>query len=469
MNVSVLNLLTKQAIRIFMLPTITHHGAVTGVTGSCHQYEAAGVNLLIDCGLFQGSEADVNLADFSFDVARVSALIVTHCHIDHVGRIPWLVAAGFRGPIYCSEPTAALLPVVLKDALEINLDNDHKLVELALFRIESQIVALPFNNWFAVHEKVQIRLQNAGHILGSAYVEISTTLDNGKLNRTVFSGDLGSPGAMFVDAVQSPEIVDTLVIETTYGDKNHTNRQDREATLAKLINKAMLDSGTLLIPAFSLGRTQELLSLIENLVHQGLIQTPNNEPLPVILDSPLARELTDKYRELSRFWPNALLERRDKGRFPLAFDTLLTISHHKDHLKLVKRLENTEQPAIVIAASGMCQGGRIMNYLEALIDKPSTDVLFVGYQARGTLGAQIQQAKHGSFIRFKNQSVRLNAKTYTVSGFSAHADQSDLLAFIQGIPELPGEIRLVHGDGEAKAVFADKLRAVVPGVKVVVP
>jgi len=238
-----------------MLPNITHHGAVSGVTGSCHQYQAADVNLLIDCGLFQGKEADVDLADFGFDVSKVDALVVTHCHIDHVGRIPWLIAAGFRGPIYCTEPTAALLSVVLKDALEINLDRNHRLVEAALTRIESQIVALPFKDWFALNVNVKIRMQNAGHILGSAYIEIDALLESNEHHRTVFSGDLGSPGAVFVDPVQSPERADTLVIETTYGDKNHTDRSSRETTLAKLINHAMRDSGTLLIPAFSLGRT----------------------------------------------------------------------------------------------------------------------------------------------------------------------------------------------------------------------
>jgi metallo-beta-lactamase family protein len=446
---------------------VLHHGAITGVTGSCHQYISETANLLIDCGLFQGKEADKDLAHFPFDITRLDALIITHGHIDHIGRIPWLIAAGFRGPIYCTKPTAALLPVILHDALEIHIRQDAALVDSVTKRIKNQIIGIDYDAWFTPESqassaqphatvRTRLRFQQAGHILGSAYVEIDH--DN---HRTVFSGDLGSPGAVFVEPPCSPERADTLVIETTYGDKHHTHRSAREQFLARLINKALEDNGTLLIPAFSLGRTQELLSIIENLLHNGKLSwNSDNYPdtqgnaLPIILDSPLASELTEVYRSLADYWPEEIAERKTHGRRPLAFENLITVESHSEHTRLVKRLAKTEQPAIVIAASGMCQGGRIVNYLKSLLPLHSTDVLFAGYQARGTLGNQLQSAKPGSSVWIDQHPVTVNCKVYSISGFSAHADQADLLKFIEGIATPPAEIRLVHGDQHAKNTFA---------------
>jgi len=243
-------------------PTITHHGAISGVTGSCHQYTQANTNYLIDCGLFQGAEAAGPLYDFDFNPKTINALIVTHCHIDHVGRIPWLIAAGYWGPIFCTEPTAQLLPIVLEDALGIHIPDDQALVEKAIDRIRRQIQPIPYDHWHDLpgEQPIQLRFQSAGHILGSAYVELDY-----KSHRTVFSGDLGAPGAVFVDPPQPPERADVLVLESTYGDKNHEHRETRKAELAKAIERSLRDGGTILIPAFSLGRTQELLAFIEEL------------------------------------------------------------------------------------------------------------------------------------------------------------------------------------------------------------
>jgi len=361
-------------------PQITHHGAVTGVTGSCHQYQTTHTNALIDCGLFQGSESNRPLDAFDFAVPEVSALIVTHCHIDHVGRIPWLIAAGFRGPIYCTEPTAALLPLVLEDALGIHIPDDADLVEKALARILSQLQPVPYNQWQPLPgAETELRFQPAGHIMGSAYVELET---HG--HRTVFSGDLGAPGAVFVDPPQAPERADILVLESTYGNRDHEARAERKTQLGNSLKRALADGGTVLIPAFSLGRTQEILAFIEDLLHENNLIHPDGtgSALPIILDSPLALRMTQAYRHLVNHWREPLQTQREAGRFPLAFDQLITLEHHKDHLAMVKRLTHTRQPAGVLAASGMCQGGRIMNYLEAMLPLPETDVFFVGYQAK---------------------------------------------------------------------------------------
>lgn len=443
------------------MPTITHHGAVTGVTGSCHQYTHSATSVLIDCGLFQGSEADRPLNEFSFPIDTIDALIVTHCHIDHVGRIPWLIAAGFKGPIYCTEPTAQLLPLVLEDALGIHIPNDQTLVEQAIARIQRQIHAIPYNQWQALPPNggLQLRFQNAGHILGSAYVELDA-----EGHRTVFSGDLGAPGAVFVDEPQPPEQADTLVLESTYGDKNHEHRDDRKTQLAQTIERSLEDGGSILIPAFSLGRTQEILAFIEELLFEHKLVTPGETklPLPIILDSPLAQTLTAAYRGLKPHWSQALQDRLKKGRYPLAFDQLITVHGHREHLKLVNRLAQTAQPAIVLAASGMCQGGRIVNYLQAMLDKPETDILFVGYQASGTVGRAIQQAEPGDTVRIFDETRPVNARIHRLSGFSAHADQKGLMNFATGIPNSPEEIRLVHGDPGAKRILRNKLEQALP-------
>jgi len=448
-------------------PKITHHGAIEGVTGSCHQYEFDTANLIIDCGLFQGSEANTDLADFAFEPSKLTGLVVTHCHIDHVGRIPWLIAAGFRGPIYCSEPTSALLPLILEDALSIQMPDNDTLVLATLTRICDQLVPMEYNQWLAIENtNTQLRLQNAGHILGSAYVEIQT-----HNHVTVFSGDLGAPGGVFVDPPKPPTRADILVIESTYGHKNHEHRLNRQQILADIIEHALANGGTVLIPAFSLGRTQEVLSFISEIIES--ISSKNcltgSNQIPIILDSPLAQRLTQAYRQLSHYWPQTLQQKRKEGQFPLAFDQLITVEDHKEHKKLVKRLSSTNQPSVVIAASGMCQGGRITNYLESMLSNKHNDVLFIGYQAEGTLGRDIQRCKSGEQVSVHGKKTPVNAGIYTISGFSAHADQSDLLDFVTGITEAPQEVRIVHGSDEAKCKLKEKLSEHLPKTSLIIP
>ncbi|MHA7879515.1 MAG: MBL fold metallo-hydrolase [Saccharospirillum sp.] len=461
-----------------MEPIIRHHGAVTGVTGSCHQYCTQSANLLIDCGLFQGDEADRALNEFGFDVSAVTGLIVTHCHIDHVGRIPWLIASGFNGPIWCTEPTAALLPLVLEDALGIHIPDDQALVQRALARIVSQIEAVPFAQWHqhAALGDVQLRFQPAGHIMGSAYVE----LDNAG-HRTVFSGDLGAPGAIFVEPPKAPERADVIVLESTYGDRNHEQREIRKQHLAQTIERSLKDGGTILIPAFSLGRTQEILAIIEELLSdhsfslgervgvRGKAKVEGFPNLPIILDSPLAARLTTAYRNLVEHWREPMRERRENGRMPLGFDQLITVQSHSEHVRLVQRLKQTGQPAIVLAASGMCQGGRIVNYLQALLSEPETDVVFLGYQARGTLGRRIQTAGQGRWLKVAGERVQMNARIHRLSGFSAHADQQGLLSFCTDMAQPPADIRLVHGDQGAKQTLQKTFQSKLPQAKIIIP
>ena len=267
-------------------PQISHHGAVNGVTGSCHELHADLVHsYLIDCGLFQGADtsssgrAGQSSLEIEFPLDSVRALIATHVHIDHVGRIPYLLAAGFDGPILCSEPSAKLLPIVLEDAFKLGVSRDQKQVERYIALVEPRIIALPYNTWFTLRDAddlvCRIRLQRAGHILGSAYVEFDLAYPKtGEKKRVVFSGDLGAPHAPLLPAPKSPYGADILVIESTYGDRQHEDRRTRRQRLEAVIEKALKDQGTVLIPAFSIGRTQELLYELEAIIHSKTKRLP---------------------------------------------------------------------------------------------------------------------------------------------------------------------------------------------------
>jgi metallo-beta-lactamase family protein len=470
----------------------SHHGAVNGVTGSCHELRFVdGAGVLVDCGLFQGGEtsghgADANHLGLDFEVAHIEALLVTHVHIDHVGRIPHLLAAGFTGPIYCSEPSAALLPLVLEDALKIGVTRNASLIKKFLKRIEYQLRPLPYRRWQTVidnnGQRLEIRLQPAGHILGSAYIECQLEQDSPQTqphshrqsHRVVFSGDLGAPYAPLLPSPKPPYRTDTLVIESTYGDRQHENRRLRRQRLQAVIEKAFIDGGTILIPSFSIGRTQEILYELEGLIHEL-----GNKPLPkrnwqeiqILVDSPLASEFTQVYRKLKPFWDAEALQRLSQGRHPLNFEQLYTINSHEQHLTAVNHLRSTGEPCIVIAASGMCAGGRMVNYLKALIEDSRTDIVFVGYQAKGTPGRDIQTyaGKKDAYVDLDGERFDIRAQVHNLSGYSAHADQRDLLNFIRRMRKPPKVIRVVHGDERAKRVFAGEIRKVLPGVEVVVP
>jgi metallo-beta-lactamase family protein len=463
-------------------PTIVHHGAADGVTGSCHQLVMQASNsLLVDCGLFQGAEtspggkAGVDRLAIDFSIEGIKALIATHVHIDHVGRIPYLLAAGFKGPILCSEPSTKLLPIVLEDAFKLGFSRDQKQVERYLKLIEQRIIALPYKTWFTLQDDEQlrcrIRLQRAGHILGSAYVEIDLNYrQTGEQKRIVFSGDLGAPHAPLLPAPKPPQRADILVLESTYGDRLHENRRTRRQRLEQVLEHALSDQGTVLIPAFSIGRTQELLYELEDILHRKQ-QAPNKPrakgqgsvldwtKLPIILDSPLASRFTQVYRELKPFWDDEALQRVRQGRKLLGFEQLLTVDSHRAHLAMVKRLTQTSQPAIVIAGNGMCSSGRIVNYLKAMLGNTRHNVLFVGYQAKGTPGHAIQTyGRSGGYAVLDGERYDIKAAVESIGGYSAHADQAGLVRFVTGMRQWPAEVRLVHGDPDAKWRLSDLLQ-----------
>jgi len=480
---------------------IQHHGAVNGVTGSCHQLHIDEQNsILIDCGLFQGKEQEnkngsENSEDhltIEFDISTVRALIVTHCHIDHVGRIPYLLAAGFRGPIYATSATAALLPLVIEDALKVGVTRNKSIINACLKLLNNQLIALNYKKWqslslehstISVHPDregveakktvtAKLKFQMAGHILGSAYVEIDIN-EQTKKHRVVFSGDLGAPYTPLLPSPKSPYRADTLVIESTYGDKNHQSRKDRTKRLQKVIERAVSDNGVILIPAFSIGRTQELLYELEQIIHKKA-NSPLWQNIDIIIDSPMAAKFTEYYKNFQNLWDAEAKRKLTSGRHPLSFEQLYTVDSHQEHIQTVAYLAKRNKPAIIIAASGMCTGGRIVNYLKQFLNDKTADILFVGYQAQGSLGRDIQ--KYGTTTKSKlnntgyvfidGKRIYINAGVHTISGYSAHADQNGLINFVKRMRHKPKHIKIVHGDEYAKEALAKEYQQLLPNAKI---
>ena len=453
---------------------ITHHGGHLGVTGSCHELHFTDSrSVLIDCGMFQGQDArGRDSMDIDFSLDDVQALILTHVHIDHIGRIPYLLDAGFNKPIYCTKPTAKLLPIMLEDAMRLGITRNRRVIKEFLDDLRKLIRPIPYGKWTnlqtgkshdvqpnsaeGAQHGMEFRFQPAGHILGSSYVET-----NYGDERYVFSGDLGSRCTSILNDPKSPERADVLVLESTYGDRIHEGRETRLHRLESILCETMQNHGITIIPAFSLGRTQELLYEI-NLIMEEIghkTQCSMLKQIDVIVDSPLALKLTDIYEQMREFWDEEAREVLTVDNQPLVFKNLVEIDRGGDHRETLSYLQKSGRPAIVIAGSGMCTGGRVVNYLKAFLGLENTDVVFIGYQAIGTLGRAIQNCQGGQGkVWIEHQEIEVKAKTYTLSGYSAHADQSDLIKFVQGIPVKPREIRLVHGEAPAKAALAEQLR-----------
>ncbi len=459
--------------------SIIHHGATAGVTGSCHEFRMGTAGVLIDCGLFQGAEVsggDTGATAIDFPIDHIEALILTHCHLDHVGRLPHLLAAGYDGPIYCSAATAALLPLLLEDALAIGFTRDRSLINRVVDLVRSRTTPVEYGVWrtpSGTLPQLQFKLEPAGHILGSAYIQLR--LGRGKARTDVlFSGDLGAPHTPLLPAPKSPYGSDLLVLESTYGDRLHEGRRQRRDRLKTIIEHCLADRGVVLIPAFSIGRTQELLYELEQIIHQhgDSFAAPSKRwrDLEVVVDSPLAARFTTQYRQLRRHWDLEAKRRVRGGRHPLAFEQVTTIDDHATHLATVEYLRKTGRPTIVVAGSGMCNGGRIVNYLKALLPDPRTDVVFVGYQAEGTPGRIIQRyGPTQGYVELEGRRYTINAGVHTITGYSAHADQRDLLNFIARMRRRPREIRLVHGDDAAKRALGRRIAELFPAIRVTIP
>lgn len=426
---------------------IIHLGGETCVTGSCHLVRVNGLNIMVDCGMAQGNDLATPLNGWPVPPEELDYLFLTHAHLDHIGRIPELVANGFSGEILCTEPTKRMLIPMMSDALMFT-DMDREMRKLMVKTLDELSWGFEFRTTFDLKKGVTFRFGRAGHILGSCFLRIET-----KLMSVVFSGDLGPGNRPILVNPDRPDPCDLLVLESTYGDKYHEGREERIERLGRILTKALADGGKVYIPAFSLGRTQELIYEMDRLfsdedLKKQFPELNTAKKIPVFLDSPLGLEITEIYSDLSEYWNTEARHLLDMGDHPIDFDHLYTVKDHTEHLYLI----DMPGPAIIVAGSGMCVGGRIVNHLKSGLGDSKNDVLFVGYQARGTLGRDILRfgKRRGGTVDIDGEAILVNARVYNLPGYSAHADQVGLVEWVESMPEKPREIKLVHGEKSAR-------------------
>lgn len=428
---------------------VTFCGAAREVTGSCHLVESENSRVLLDCGMFQGSAfADAkNFRDFCFDPKAVDAVVVTHAHLDHVGRLPKLIREGYRGKIYMTPPTAKLTKLVLEDAEQVMEDAYRREARPKLFELENveqvmdQVVLADYSRRVKL-DGLSFRYRDAGHILGSAFVE----LEEAGGPRLAFSGDLGNmPDQILKPTAQLAE-QDCLIVESTYGNRLHEKMDTRETELRKCITDTLKQNGVLLIPAFAIERTQLLLFELHHLVENRLIPA-----VDIYLDSPLGIKASEVMREFPEDYNAAAFRSVSSGDDLFNFPGLhMTLTRDES-----KTINEAPRPKIIIAGSGMMNGGRILHHLVRYLSDKRSTVLIIGYQAGGTLGRRLYSGEKR--VDVLGERVEVKADITAIGSYSAHADQQQILDWIGAAEKLPGKILCVHGEEDAAAALATRL------------
>ncbi len=436
---------------------LSHLGGEHSVTGSCHLLQVEGKNILVDCGIIQGNDSATQMEAWPVLPNKIDYLFLTHAHIDHIGRVPGLLRQGFSGEIICSHGTKALLAPMLTDAMRLHglSDKERKWV---LERLEELSWGFEYNEAFALNESIRFRLGRAGHIMGSAFVR----LEWGEAPFSViFSGDLGPRETPILPDPDIAEPCDLLVLESTYGNRLHEDRSQRIKQLGQTLSRAVADKGKVFIPAFALGRTQELLYELDRVFSDSEWQKEfpelQGKNIPVIIDSPLGLKVTAIYSRLTSFWDKESKDLAARNDHPLDFEGLYSAKQSEEHQQLLAM----EGPCIILAGSGMCTGGRIVEHLVTGIGEKKNDIFFVGYQAGGTPGHDIVKYSQltGGYVILDNQRLQIKAQVHTLGGYSAHADQQGLIEWVEAMAQRPGAIKLVHGEPDAQRALAEKLEA----------
>jgi len=438
-------------------------GAAEEVTGSCYSVETKEDKILIDCGMFQGGKDNErkNHEDFPFNPAKYKALVLTHAHLDHCGRIPKLVKFGFKGKILSTNATRELAEIIMRDAAKIAAeDTDHEnrrraqqglpprrpiYNEMDVKGALKLFVEVDYGEEFKITKKISGKLYDAGHILGASSLQLKINEAN-KTTILAFSGDLGQNNSIIVKNIQPIKEADYVFIESTYGDRLHPPLEERTKEFIRVINESYKRGGKLMIPSFAVERAQELLYDIGEFMQKGLVPK-----MPVYLDSPMAQRATivfSKYHEYYNEELNSSLKKRkDVFNFPELIKTV--------HVNESKKINDETGPCIIIAGNGMCTGGRIKHHIKHGIGNPKNTLLFVGFQVRGTLGYWIKKGEKK--IKLLGTESFVKAKIEAIEGFSAHADANGLENWIKNFNPKPKKIFICHGDLEQSQIFAKNL------------
>jgi metallo-beta-lactamase family protein len=445
-------------------------GAAEGVTGSCHLVTTEKHKILLDCGQFQGGKAEdaMNYEDFSFNTKEIDCVVLSHAHIDHCGRLPLLVKRGFSGPIYCTTATGDLLDVMLKDSAYIHEKEAEWKNEKAkragkefriepLYNIDDALNALKlvkpilYDQLFEINDEMKIVFNEAGHILGSSIVELwvdDQEPKGEKISKIVFSGDLGVENRPLLRDPKKIKKADFLIMEATYGNRLHPENSDSVEKLLDIVLKTIKRGGNVVIPSFAVGRTQELIFEFNRFYEQNPKAQEELDKVMVYIDSPMATTATEVFRRNAEVFDDETREYIMKGDNPLDFKNL-KFTRSADE----SRFLNTDpNPKVIISASGMCEAGRIRHHLKHNLWDGKNSIIFVGYQAEGTLGRRILEGAKD--VTLFGEQIHVNAEIHNLEGFSGHADKDGLLAWLSGFEKQPKQIFLVHGEEEAKDDFA---------------
>ncbi len=440
---------------------LTFLGGVRTVTGSCYLLQGSNVTILVECGMYQGKDADaVNRQPFPFDPARVDCLFLTHSHLDHIGLVPRLVKEGFRGSILTTSATADIAELILRDSAHIQESDtewhNRRAVRSGLElkeplylvndveRVLPLIQRKEYNKIEQLCEGVRYRFVNAGHILGSSTLELWYAED-GKEKKISFSGDIGKKDNPIVNDPVFVDETDYLTIESTYGSRNHKSMEASIDELVNVIRTTFRKGGNVIIPSFALGRTQDLLFILNKLVKQDRLFRIN-----VYIDSPLGERITKVYAAHPEYF-----DAEAKEFFTLESRDALRLHFTKNQEESMA-LNRIKKEAIIISSSGMCEGGRVRHHLKHNIWRRECSIVFVGYQAEGTLGRQIVDGTR--VVEILGENIVVRAGIHTLGGFSAHADQRELLDWIGQFRNSP-EIFIVHGEEQSSLVFQDAIQA----------
>lgn len=426
-------------------------GAAREVTGSCHLLDTGDHKILLDCGMFQGGKyADKkNWDDFPFEPANIDVLLVSHAHLDHVGRIPKLVKEGFSGDIFMTEGTKPLAEIVLKDAHKIMMHDKEEKDDPILYEKEdieqamSQMIGVDYNEEIEVLDGVSAVWKDAGHILGSAFLELNI---NGK--KIAFSGDIGNANPPILRDTQELGDIDFLITESTYGDQIHEPRDEATEILLNSIHKACENKGNVMIPAFSIERTQELLYDLHKQADNDEVEVLDN--VPIYLDSPMAIDVTKVFKDFPQYYDQEAYQHYVHGESIMSLPNLEFTYNREES----KKINSSNPPKVIIAGAGMMNGGRILHHAHRYLPDEDSVLLIVGYQAEGTPGRRLYEGSEQ--IEIFGDEIDVNAEINAVGGISAHGDREKMLDWIGSADSLPDKMYCVHGEPKSASELAHR-------------